>query len=381
MTGLLSAEAELYLRQLEKELWPLGSAEREAILLELRGHLEACSSQGGALRLADALASMGTPEEFARAFVVEGAGDARRRAGLPSRDLVPLAPPPEYERTPDKMRLAEMIGQVRATFRAGRPGFFLIGALLVALLTATNFAAFMHELRPGIVEQIWPVMLVRVAVVVMALAAAYRALLTEEHRIWAVDLSTFRFAGGLIAVGATTILTVLAIVTPAKALLALLPETPAMLLRGALILVLLGAISAMFLRIQPWLVGLAIDRREITLKAALRETRGKTLAIVKAWAVIVLPLYVLHFVLTAFALSWKPFNPGHLMIAGIDGIVSALIVIGAALLNATIFRWAAHEAIPPARPFAPDLPEEQTVEEARLRIRRYLAANPARAGR
>ena len=380
MTGLLSAEAELYLRQLEKELWPLGSAEREAILLELRGHLEACSSHG-ALRLAEALASMGTPDEFARAFVVEGAGDARRRAGLPGRDLVPLAPPPEFARTPDKMRLGEMIAQVRATFRASRPGFFLIGALLVGLLTATNFAAFMHELRPGIVAQIWPVMLVRVVVVVMALAAAYRALLTEEHRIWAIDMSTFRFAGGLIAVGAATILTVLAVMVPAKAVLALLPETPALVLRALLILVLLGAISAILLRIQPWLVGLAIDRRDVTLRTGLQETRGKMLAIVKAWAVLVLPLYVLHFALTAGALSWKPFNPGHLMIAGVDGVVSALILIAAACLNATIFRWAAHEAVPPARPFAPELPEEQMVDEARLRLRRYLAAHPAKAAR
>jgi len=69
---MLPPQAELYLRDLEKALWPLGSDERETILLELRGHLGECSAQGP-LRLAEALQGLGTPEQCAEAFVVEGA--------------------------------------------------------------------------------------------------------------------------------------------------------------------------------------------------------------------------------------------------------------------------------------------------------------------
>lgn len=373
MTSLLPAPAEQYLRSLEKALWPLGSDEREAILLELRGHLAGCSAQGPD-RLADALKSLGTPDECARAFVVEGAGDTYRRAGMPGRSIVPLAPPPEFARTPEGLSVRETLAQVQATFRASRNEYWAIGALLVTVLTATNFLSYIHALRPGIIAEIWPIMLLRGVVVIAALAAAYRGALTEDQPVWTVNLATFKFGGGLVVLTIVTVGAVLALMAGAKPVLAQLPSTAAAVAKPLLILLLLALLSSVYLRLQPWLVALAIGRSDVTLAAALRGTKGKALTIVKAWAVLVLPLYILHFALTAAALGWKPIGPLHLGLAGIDGIASMAVAISAALLNATVFRWVTHEPIPPARAFNPELPNEKYVDEARARLRMHIEA-------
>ncbi|HEV2080393.1 MAG TPA: hypothetical protein VGR19_10935 [Allosphingosinicella sp.] len=376
----MPAQAEQYLRDLERALWPLGSDERETILLELRGHLAGCAEQGGA-RVNEALRSLGTPEECSRAFVVEGAGEAYRRAGMPARALVPLGPPPEFSRKAESLSIREVTAQVLATFRASRREYWAIGALLLTVLTATNFLSYLHSLRPGIVEDIWPIMLIRAAVVIAALAAAYRASLTQDQPVWGVNLSTLRFGAGLAALTVLAVGLVLLVVTAAMPLLASLPAAGAAVGKALLVLVLLAFCSAAYLRLQPWLVGLAIDRREVTLKKALVETRGKTLTIVKAWAVLVLPLYLLHFALTAAAMNWAPITALHLALAGLDGIASMGVAIVAALLNAAVFRWVVREPIPAPLPFSQDWPSDNHVEEARARLKRHMEAGRGRFAR
>jgi len=377
MDSLLPAQAELYLRELEKALWPLGSDEREAILLELRGHLAGCAAMGPD-RLSEALRSLGTPEECSRAFVIEGAGETYKKAGMPGRALVPVGPPPEFARKPQQLSIRQLIDQVRASFRASRPEFWAIGALLVTVLTATNFLSYIHALRPGIVEEIWPIMIVRVLVVVAALIAAYRAALTDDQPVWGVNLSTLKFGAALTAITIVTITAVGTVMLPIKAATAALPAETAVAIKLASILVLLALCSCAYLRLQPWLVGLAIGRKDVGLKRAISETRGKTLTIIKAWAVLVFPLYALHFALTAFAMETGPIGPFHLLLAAFDGIASMGVAITAALLNATVFRWVAHEPIPGARPFNPDLPSQHYIDEARARLQRHIEASRGR---
>jgi len=377
MEHRLPAQAEQYLRDLERALWPLGSYERETILLELRGHLVGCAEQGGA-RVNEALKSLGTPEECSRAFVIEGAGETYRRAGMPGRALVPLGPPPEFARKAENLSIRQVVGQVVATFRASRRVYWAIGAVLLTALTATNFLSYAHSAGGGSAGGIWPIMLIRAAVVIAALAAAYRASLTDDQPVWGVDLSTLRFGAGLAAVTLAAVAAVLLVMTAATPLLASLPAAGASLVKALLILVLLALCSCSYLRLQPWLVGLAIDRREVTLKRALLETRGKTLVIVRAWAVLVLPLYMLHFALTAAAMNWAPITPLLLGLAALDGLASMGVAIVAALLNATVFRWVTDEPIPAPLPFSQDMPSDQHVEEARARLKRHIEAGRGR---
>lgn len=372
---LLPAPAEQFLRDLEKALWPIGSDERETILLELRGHLTGCAKQGPD-RLSSALASLGSAEACAEAFLAEGAGNTYRRAGLPGRSLVPLGPPPEFARGPEALPIGAIISQVKATYRASRNDLWAVGALLVTVLTGTNFAYYLHELRPDIVEQAWPVALVRLLVILAAMAAAYRTILTRDQRVWNLDLSSLRFAGGMVALAVIAAGVIIAV----KSILAfLIPHDS--LLRPVVLLSLLLLFSCLYLRVQPWIAALAIDRRDVSLRRVLVETRGKVGAIVKAWAALVLPLCLLHFGLTLLVLSSGPLRAFHLALAGVDGIASACLALSAALLNSTVFRWVTREPIPAPLPFNPELPDERYIEEARARLRRHIEAGSGRFAR
>jgi len=143
-------------------------------------------------------------------------------------------------------------------------------------------------------------------------------------------------------------------------------------LKATVALVTLAFFSGLLLRIQPWLAALAAERHGFTLRASWAGTRGRMGNILKGWAALVLPLYVLHFALTLIALELLPFGPGTLFLAGVDGIVSAGVAMAAILLNATAFRWAAGEPIPAPRAFGSERPDEALVEQARARLRPVL---------
>jgi hypothetical protein len=107
-------------------------------------------------------------------------------------------------------------------------------------------------------------------------------------------------------------------------------------------------------------------------------------AIAKGWSLLVLPLYLLHFLLSYAAVKLFPLGVAPLIFAGLDGMVSAAMALAAALLNATVFRWVAGEPTPAPRRFAPDPAPAELVEAARLRLSQLVgppgAAAPAPDG-
>jgi hypothetical protein len=345
MGNALTRPAEHYLERLSRALWPLASDQRAA---------------GG--RLEDALAGLGAPEALAGHFLDAGAEGGG------------IAPAPvESGRG---LRAGEVIREVRATWRAGRNGLFLVGAVLVTTLTATNFLLWLKALRPDISLEAWPVILVRTLAVILALAAAYRLLLSERRDVWAIDRSTLPFGGALIVSLLAGAAVAIALSRGGTAALAALGVEGAPLNAARMALAVLGlAVAAItLLRVQPWIAGLAAGRGEVSLRASWLGTRGRMGSIAKGWALLVFPLYLLHIALSLAAVKLFPLGVTQLALAGVDGIVSALTLFAGAALNATLFRWVAGEAIPGPRPFGTEPPSPEQVEAARLRLGTLLQA-------
>ncbi|HZG09269.1 MAG TPA: hypothetical protein VEZ70_09860 [Allosphingosinicella sp.] len=359
MGNALTRPAELYLERLSRALWPLASNQRQAIVLEIRGHLEG-SAAGG--RLEDALAGLGAPEALAGHFLDAGAD----RGGI--------APAPvESGRG---LSGSQVFREVQATWRAGRNGLFLVGAVLVTTLTATNFLLWLKALRPDISLEAWPVMLLRTLAVILALAAAYRLLLSERRDVWRLDRSTLPFAGALIVSLVASAAVAVVLARGGTAVLEALGVERASLGAAQMVLAVLWlAVAAItLLRVQPWIAGLAAGRGEVSLRASWIGTRGRMGSIAKGWTLLVFPLYLLHFALSFAAVKLFPLGVTQLALAGLDGIVSTLALLAAASLNATLFRWVAGEPIPGHRPFGTEPPSPEQVEAARLRLGTLLQA-------
>ena len=56
-------------------------------------------------------------------------------------------------------------------------------------------------------------------------------------------------------------------------------------------------------------------------------------AIAKGWSLLVLPLYLLHFLFSYAAVKLFPLGVAQLVFAGLDGVVSAAMALAAALLD------------------------------------------------
>jgi hypothetical protein len=352
----LPPRAEAWLAALEGELWPLASDERGAVIAELRGHLAARAGAGG---LEEALAALGRPEAMAAAYDVPG------RSGS-------IAAVPAGLAIAARKSVRALLRDVRATLRASRNGLPLVGALLFTVLTSTTFLLWLDARMPWVGIATAPVMAVRVAAVLLAFSAAYRLALSPTERPWAVDRGFLAFSGALI------------VATAVSVALALMAGRAAGLMGGeavrrAVALAMLVLASIALLRIQPWLAALAARRSGFGLAACWRGTRGRMGTIVGAWAAAVLPLYLIHMALNVAALKLLPFAVGSLALAAADAIACAGIVIGAAMLNAAVCRWAAGEPVPAPSPFATGRPEPELVDAARARLERLLRAQPVRA--
>jgi hypothetical protein len=271
-----------------------------------------------------------------------------------------------------------VVADVRATLRASRNGLWTVGWLLVTSLTATSFLLWTQVRMPWVGIATAPIMLVRIAVVLLAFSAAYRLALAPRERPWALDRGFFAFAAALVLVTAIGVVAALALgrATVAAAAAAGLSPATAFAVRGLAGLAALVALSCALLRVQPWLAALASRREGFTLAHAWRGTSGRMTSIVKGWAVIVLPAYLVHAALNVLALNLLPFGPASLLLAALDAIVCAGIVMGAAMLNATALRWIAGEAIPAPNPFSTEAPPPALVEEARLRLRHLAGPRP-----
>ena len=361
MESELPSAAERYLDRLERALWALPSEERGAILLELRGHFAARLEAVG-----ETVAALGPPERLALDFLAAGAG-----GGGP-------AALPEAE-TPRRLSLHAVLSQVLATWRGGREGLFTVGAVLLTILIASDWALFTLALEPDSALPPWLVMLGRAGAVLLALCAAYRLLLSPQGRAWAADLSTVRFVGGILA---TLIFSAAAAIATTRAATAGLHAAGVAgdtlsVARAVMAFLTLSATATLLLRVQPWLAALAVGRRDLGLRSSWRGTQGRVAAIAKGWGLLVLPLYLLHFLLSYAAVKAFPLGVAQLALAGVDGIVSTLMALAAALLNATAFRWITGEPTPAPRPFGSEHPRAEHIEAARIRLGQ-LARPPSR---
>ena len=257
-----------------------------------------------------------------------------------------------------------------ATWRGSREGLFAVGAVLLTALVASNWALFTLALKPDAALPAWPVTLGRTGAVLLALCAAYRLLLRSPGRAWAVDLSTLRFMGGTLAtlVLAAAVAVIVTRTATAGLDAAGVSGGASSGIRAALAFLTLAAVAVLLLRIQPWLAALAAGRRELTLRSSWRGTRGRIAAIAKGWAVLVLPLYLLHFLLSYAAVKLFPIGVAQLALAGADGIVSTVMALAAASLNATVFRWITGDPTPAPRPFGSEQPRAELIEAARIRL-------------
>lgn len=363
MEERLAVPAERFLLSLNKALWALPSDERDAILLELRGHLAARAAQGPEA-LEEALHALGPADGLARQFDQSGGS---------------LAAVPESFASPARsLRVGEVVAEVRATLRASRHGFLLVGALLVTTLVATDFLSWMSIRLPEVGVSASAVTAFRVIAVLLGFCAGYRLALSADAPVWRVDRAALAFSAGFVAVTLVSVAgTVLLVRVASDGLAAAgVAGSPLLAVKAAVALGALGGFSAFFLRVQPWLAALAAERSGFTLADSWRGTRGRMGNILKGWAALVLPLYALHFALNLVALEGLRFGPATLALAGVDGVVSAGVAIAAILLNSTAFRWAAGEPIPAPRPFGSDRPEEALVEQARIRLRPVLQRMP-----
>ena len=166
MEDRLPSNAEAYLNALARELWPLASDERDSVLLELRGHLLDRAAAGA---LEPALSALGPPKALAQSFDLGG-----------SRSAASIMPPKPSGYDHPSKRLSEIVGDVRATFLACRNGLFIVGALLVTVLTSTTYLSWMSIRLPTVGISLAAVMGVRLVVVLAALNAAYRLALSRD---------------------------------------------------------------------------------------------------------------------------------------------------------------------------------------------------------
>ncbi|MGZ8306627.1 MAG: hypothetical protein ACXWU6_08530, partial [Allosphingosinicella sp.] len=266
--------------------------------------------------------------------------------------------------------LHAVLSQVLATWRGSREGLFTVGAVLLTALIASDWALFTLALKPSAALPAWAVTLGRTGAVLLALCAAYRLLLSSRGRVWAVDLSTVRFIGGTLATLVLGAAIAIAATRAATAGLQAAGVAGGALsgTRAALVFLALAAVAVLLLRVQPWLAALAVGRSDLSLRTSWLGTRGRMAAIAKGWAVLVLPLYLLHFLLSYAAVTQFPLGVAQLILAGADGIASTVLALAAASLNATIFRWITGDPTPAPRPFGSEQPRADLIEAARVRL-------------
>lgn len=375
MNSNLSATAESFLRRLDKALWALPSEEREAVLLELRGHLEERAMQGPA-SLRAALADMGSPDEVAAEFLLVAPPSpviemSASRALIPKvieQSTLPAAYMPHVPR----LRLGEIMLDVRAAYRASGDSLWSIGAVLIAMLTATDFLGFVRVIQPNAAPHFAVFLIPRTIMILVCVMAAHRAILLRSYGIWDIDRAALRFAGAALPV----------ILILQAAFFGLFAEADHLQdgFRWAAYLVAFLAAGAVLVRCLPWLAALAIERDDIDLRSCWQETRGKGVAIVVAWGALVVPLIFVHLLLLWLGATIRPLTELQLVIAVVDAIICALLYIAACLLNATVFRWVAREPIPEPLPFSLHEPTGEQILAAREHLMREMEARQRQGG-
>jgi hypothetical protein len=356
----LTRDAEDYLAKLAKALWQLTPQERSTILLELRGHFADRQAQGR-LHLLSTLDHMGPADAIAREFV-EAAGrqwhsmpaneNGKNLPAVVVRSNVPVAYKPRRELLPVRRIIEESL----QTYAAARNGIWSICAVLIPCFIALNFVAGLQRINADMDSApLWTFMAVRGVLIVAALVAAYRALLTQDDQIWAVSGSTVKFAGAALGMLATGWFLFLGFAAAADSALGLASgswmRTGVDIAGGCAIATLL---ASAYLRIQPWAVGLAIEDPKASFIASLIGTAGRWRALITGWLIFVVPLLLIASVVNA-ATRGVPdglFVNYGLALCMLDAVTSTALVLAIAMLNVIAFRWALDHPIPEAAPFS-----------------------------
>lgn len=348
--------------------------ERQPVILELRSHFAALHARGGTA-VADGIAELGPAQALADEFV------AARRAGPAAAIVAPV----EHLMSTHPVRPFGVRAAIRETFAtiAGADERLrLVGAVLLATLATTNFMAFLASSNPEAALPKPLTMLLRLAGIVVALVAAYRIMMPGSRRPWRLDLPLARYLGAgvaLLGVVMAVQLSLKAAILGIAAGAGFTPEqayVPRVVAAGFVTLAFVFA----FLRFQPWMIALATGRADLTPLGSWRGMRGKTAATIGAWTVLVLPFFVAHYAITAYALSAA--EPRfYLPLAAIDGIVTTAQTIIVSALLVTAYRWVADKAVPEPAPFAAAEPSREAVEAARRMVLEAIEARYERQRR
>lgn len=359
MATELPIEAERYLANLAEGLRAMPPNERRSLVLELRSHFAALQARGGSA-VADGIADLGPAQALADEFVAARVAGGGATLAAPDGVTSPSARP---------FTVRAAIRETFATILGADERLRVVGAVLLATLAATNFMTFLAASHPEAAMPKLATIGLRLAGIIFALVAAYRIMLPGSPPPWRVDRPLARY----VAVGVALLAAVMAVQLSIKAVmlgaaagagLTAAQVYPARAVAAGLVtLVFVFA----FLRFQPWMIALATGRSDLTPLASWRGMRGKTASTASAWLALILPLFVLHYSITAYALSAA--EPRfYLPLAAIDGLVTTVQTILVSALLVTAYRWVVDQAAPEPAPFAAAEPSREAIEAARRMV-------------
>ena len=369
--------AETFLARLDDNLGLLSGDEREAVLLELRGHFLELQHQGPE-HLHSALNDMGPAESLAGAFV-DASVTAMRRTEPPPRGVMLPAViansnlPGMYRREVPRLNVREIVRDFRATLDATGDGLRGVCAFLVAGYTITAFLGSVHQLMPGQVSTpSWLLFAARIGIGIIGTAAAYRCILGKDDEVWQIDLPMIRYA-------LASILLALVIFGPSHITLEIQQARitdmpgPYPFYHQPASLLLWIAISVLALRLQPWAVSLVLDR-PISGRSSWSGTCGKTMDLAFAWVTTVAPPLLVHLVVSLAVLQLSPLllTRFGVLICFVDALAVMAMTIAAAIINSMTFRWVVREPIPAPRPFSTTRPTDAQIAESNMRFQRVL---------
>lgn len=349
---ILPVAAERFLLRFEQALSLFGCADREALVRKTRSLLRARVAEG---RLHGTLVGLGTPEGYAQRL----AGSALPAPPLVSacRALVPIVD--DVRSSPMKavfgnvgVRIRAIIDDLKATFAASRDEIWGISLVLFAGLTVTNFVLSAQQITPShSMPSSFASLGVRFLIIAFGMIALYRSLLTEDQRIWDINLATFRYIGAnLLLFMVFAAVAKLALVT---ALYVSGHARPSFAEQVGMVSFIGLLASAAYLRTQPWLVALSVGDRGVSLSKALAVGEGFSRTLL-GWALCVAPLFLLHMAVSAVAdqLPASALFRYGLAFSAIDGGIATLLCLSIAHINVIAYRRVAAKPMPSPRPYS-----------------------------
>lgn len=362
--------AERFLRRLEKSLLPIPAIQRDAILLHYRNHLSTHSRLGyEALR--EAVKELGSAEDVAARHL-----EAERASPTPelsaSRAIVPMPSHGNLPALPGQIpcSVKSLLAVIQSSLAATRKDLFAICGVMLAMFTGYYSIVSSHALvGADFPTRAWD-LLFGILVVSVTMTALLRAALRRSDLVWEIGQPLVIATSAVAAIAATaTALSYL--IFPPIALVLDSVEAPRLaafageVTADAVAMILVIGAS---LHLLPWVASRVIGRDDLSLRTCLQRTWRRRNSTIKGWAIFVLPFFAAHSVLRAVAITDPVFGGFQLAIAGVDAIVTTIMMLMAGMMICVAYRWVVGEAIPDPLPFAPGVPTEAQVRAARQRL-------------